>query len=60
MNQHLKQSLTTTIIGKKVLLVDDIADTGESLKLAKTTSARRCQRNQNSHPLQKTPIHYNP
>jgi uncharacterized protein len=32
----LKQTLTTNIVGKKVLLVDDIADTGESLKLAKT------------------------
>lgn len=32
----LKQTLTTTIKGKKTLIVDDIADTGESLKLAKT------------------------
>ena len=32
----LKQTLTTQITGKKTLLVDDIADTGESLKLAKT------------------------
>ena len=32
----LKQSLTIQITGKKVLLVDDIADTGETLKLAKT------------------------
>ncbi|MCL4429316.1 MAG: phosphoribosyltransferase [Chloroflexi bacterium] len=32
----LKQPLTTQITGKKALLVDDIADTGESLKLAKT------------------------
>jgi hypoxanthine phosphoribosyltransferase len=32
----LKQTLTTQITGKKALLVDDIADTGESLKLAKT------------------------
>lgn len=32
----LKQTLTTTIKGKKTLLVDDIADTGKSLKLAKT------------------------
>jgi uncharacterized protein len=32
----LRQTLTTDIVGKKVLLVDDIADTGESLKLAKT------------------------
>jgi uncharacterized protein len=31
----LKQTLTTQISGKKALLVDDIADTGESLKLAK-------------------------
>ena len=30
----LKQALTVPIEGKKVLLVDDIADTGESLKLA--------------------------
>jgi hypoxanthine phosphoribosyltransferase len=37
-SQHptLKQSLTTQIIGKKTLLVDDIADTGESLKFAQT------------------------
>ena len=32
----LKQPLTTNVAGKKVLLVDDIADSGESLKLAKT------------------------
>jgi uncharacterized protein len=32
----LRQTLTTDIVGKRVLLVDDIADTGESLKLAKT------------------------
>lgn len=32
----LKQPLTTKVAHKKVLLVDDIADSGESLKLAKT------------------------
>ncbi len=32
----LKQPLTTNVASKKVLLVDDIADSGESLKLAKT------------------------
>ena len=32
----LRQTLTTDIVGKKILLVDDIADKGESLKLAKT------------------------
>ena len=32
----LKQVLNTQIIGKTALVVDDIADTGESLKLAKT------------------------
>lgn len=32
----LKQTLTVPIEGKKVLLVDDIADTGASLKLAQT------------------------
>jgi uncharacterized protein len=32
----LRQTLITNIVGKKVLLVDDIADKGESLKLAKT------------------------
>lgn len=32
----LKQPLTAQITNKKTLLVDDIADTGESLKLAKT------------------------
>ena len=32
----LKQALTVPIEGKKVLLVDDIADSGESLKLAQT------------------------
>ena len=32
----LKQTLTTQITGKKTLIVDDIADTGKSLKLAKT------------------------
>ncbi len=31
----LKQGLTIPINGKKVLLVDDISDTGQSLKLAK-------------------------
>ena len=34
-NPALKQPLTTKVTGKKTLLVDDIADTGESLKLAK-------------------------
>jgi len=32
----LKQGLTTAINGKKALLVDDISDTGQSLKLAKS------------------------
>jgi hypothetical protein len=32
----LKQALTTQITDKTALVVDDIADTGESLKLAKT------------------------
>ena len=32
----LKQTITTNVRGKKILLVDDIADTGKSLKLAKT------------------------
>ncbi len=32
----LKQPIMTKVTGKKVLLVDDIADSGESLKLAKT------------------------
>ena len=32
----LKQTLTAPIEGKEVLLVDDIADTGRSLKLAQT------------------------
>ena len=32
----LKQALTTQISAKKVLLVDDIADSGRSLQLAKT------------------------
>ena len=32
----LKQTLTPKIIGKKMLLIDDIADTGKSLHLAKT------------------------
>ncbi len=32
----LKQALQTPILGKKALLVDDISDTGRSLKLAKT------------------------
>lgn len=32
----LKQTLTTNVTGKKTLLIDDIADTGKSLKLAKT------------------------
>ena len=31
----LKQALTTSLRGKKVLLVDDIADSGKSLQLAK-------------------------
>ena len=30
----LKQALTTPAVGKKILLVDDIADSGKSLKLA--------------------------
>jgi hypoxanthine phosphoribosyltransferase len=32
----LKQTLNTNVTGKKTLIVDDIADTGKSLKLAKT------------------------
>jgi uncharacterized protein len=32
----LVQNLTTNVTGKKILLVDDISDTGKSLKLAKT------------------------
>jgi uncharacterized protein len=32
----LKQTLTTNVTGKKILLIDDISDTGKSLKLAKT------------------------
>ncbi len=32
----LKQPLTVNVAGKKILVVDDIADSGESLKLAKT------------------------
>ena len=32
----LKQTLTTNVTCKKTLLIDDIADTGKSLKLAKT------------------------
>jgi hypoxanthine phosphoribosyltransferase len=32
----LKQNLTIQVLGKKTLLVDDIADTGRSLNLAKT------------------------
>lgn len=31
----ITQELSTPILGKKILLVDDVADTGESLKLAK-------------------------
>jgi hypoxanthine phosphoribosyltransferase len=38
----LKQPLTTKVAGKKVLLVDDIADSGESLKLAKTHLQQQC------------------
>jgi len=32
----LKQTLNTNVTGKKTLIIDDIADTGKSLKLAKT------------------------
>jgi uncharacterized protein len=32
----LKQTLVTNVTGKKSLLIDDISDTGKSLKLAKT------------------------
>jgi hypoxanthine phosphoribosyltransferase len=32
----LKQPLTHNFLGKKILIVDDIADSGESLKLAQT------------------------
>jgi hypoxanthine phosphoribosyltransferase len=31
----LKQTLTTNVTGKKILLIDDISDTGKSLQLAK-------------------------
>lgn len=33
---NLKQTLAMNVTGKKTLLIDDIADTGKSLKLAKT------------------------
>jgi uncharacterized protein len=33
---NLIQTLATKVIGKKALLIDDIADTGKSLELAKT------------------------
>jgi hypoxanthine phosphoribosyltransferase len=33
---NLKQTLNTNVAGKKILLIDDISDTGKSLKLAKT------------------------
>jgi hypoxanthine phosphoribosyltransferase len=36
----LKQAPTTSVQGKMVLLVDDIVDSGESLKLAKSTLKR--------------------
>jgi uncharacterized protein len=32
---NLKQTLITNVTGKKILLIDDISDTGKSLKLAK-------------------------
>jgi hypoxanthine phosphoribosyltransferase len=32
----LKQTLTTNVTSKKILLIDDISDTGKSLQLAKT------------------------
>ena len=37
----LKQGLTASITGKKTLLVDDISDTGQSLKLAKNHLAEQ-------------------
>jgi hypoxanthine phosphoribosyltransferase len=37
----MKQILTTQVMGKKTLLVDDIADTGETLKLAKNHLEQR-------------------
>jgi hypoxanthine phosphoribosyltransferase len=36
MEPILKQKLSTQLTGKKTLLVDDIADSGQSLRLAKT------------------------
>jgi hypoxanthine phosphoribosyltransferase len=33
---NLKQTLIINVTGKKILLIDDISDTGKSLKLAKT------------------------
>ncbi len=57
----LKQALTNQITNKKALLVDDIADTGESLQLAKNIPRRaKRKRNQNSHSIPKTTIYNQP
>ncbi len=53
----LKQALNTQAIGKKILLVDDIADSGRSLKLAHNLPSRaRRKGNKNSYTIPKTPI----
>jgi len=50
----IKQAPTVSVIGKNVLLVDDIADTGKSLQLAKTLLQQ-----QSAFEIQTVTLYYN-
>ncbi len=51
----LKQALTIQVSGKNILLVDDIADTGKSLQLAKT-----CLQNQGAKEIKTATLYFKP
>ena len=55
----LKQALALPVAGKKVLLVDDIADSGKSLQYAIAyLQGQGASRNQNRHHLLQSPEHH--
>jgi hypoxanthine phosphoribosyltransferase len=52
---NLKQTLITNVAGKRILLIDDISDTGKSLKLAKT-----CLTNQGAIEIKTATLYLKP